>query len=433
VLDARIAPPDGVRFTDVLCIGIGGSALGPQLLAQALGADAGAPGLPLHFIDNTDPHGIDRVLRHLTPVFGTLLVLVTSKSGGTPETRNGMLETAEAFARFGLPFASHAVAITCEGSRLDTQAEREGWLRRFYMQDWVGGRTSLFSAVGLLPAALAGIDTAALLQGAAQMDEATREDSPAGNPAARLALAWYEAGEQGQGRRDMVVLPYKDSLLLMSRYLQQLVMESLGKGQDLDGEPVAQGLAVYGNKGSTDQHAYVQQLREGLDNFFVTFIEVLQGREPAQPEVFVEADVTSADYLNGFLYGTRQALTENGRRSLTITVPTVDARRIGALVALFERAVGLYAFLVNINAYHQPGVEAGKRAAGDRLALQRTLVEALRSTSQEIALDALARAAGTDDLESVYQIVRHLASNRAEITLLGDPRRPESVRVRYER
>ncbi len=105
----------------------------------------------------------------------------------------------------------------------------------------------------------------------------TRQHDVLRNPAALLALMWYHAGN-GRGAKDMVILPYKDRLLLLSRYLQQLVMESLGKELDLDGKVVNQGIAVYGNKGSTDQHAYVQQLREGVNNFFATFIEVLKDR-----------------------------------------------------------------------------------------------------------------------------------------------------------
>jgi glucose-6-phosphate isomerase len=130
------------------------------------------------------------------------------------------------------------------------------------------------------------------------------------NPAALIALAWYYAGN-GKGEKDMVVLPYKDSLLLFSRYLQQLVMESLGKEKDLDGNLVYQGIAVYGNKGSTDQHAYVQQLREGVASFFVTFIEVLKDRARRLHEM--EPGATSGDYLFGFLQGTRKALYENPR------------------------------------------------------------------------------------------------------------------------
>ena len=127
-------------------------------------------------------------------------------------------------------------------------------------------------------------------------------------------------GERVNDRRKLRIGPWvKDRLLLFSRYLQQLVMESLGKERDLDGKVVNQGIAVYGNKGSTDQHAYVQQLREGVNNFFVTFIEVLLDREGESIEV--EPGVTSGDYLSGFLLGTRRALHENGRESMTLTIP----------------------------------------------------------------------------------------------------------------
>ena len=135
----------------------------------------------------------------------------------------------------------------------------------------------------------------------------------------------------------MVILPYKDRLEFFSRYLQQLVMESLGKEKDLDGKIVHQGIAVYGNKGSTDQHAYVQQLREGVNNFFVVFIEVLKDRSGSSLEV--DPGVTSGDYLSGFLQGTRRALHENGRESITITLEEMGPATIGKLIALFERAV----------------------------------------------------------------------------------------------
>src|SRR6185295_17093087 len=134
--------------------------------------------------------------------------------------------------------------------------------------------------------------------------------------------------------KDMVILPYKDRLELFSRYLQQLVMESLGKEKDLAGNVVNQGISVYGNKGSTDQHAYVQQLRDGVANFFLTFVEVAKDREDGELSVVVEPDVTSGDYLLGFLLGTRAALAEKGRRSITITLPDVSPRSVGALIAL---------------------------------------------------------------------------------------------------
>jgi len=188
------------------------------------------------------------------------------------------------------------------------------------------------------------------------------------------------------------------------------VMESLGKELDRDGKKANQGIAVYGNKGSTDQHAYVQQLREGVANFFVTFIEVLIDRSNASMQV--EEGVTSGDFLFGFFQGTRAALYEKGRESMTIAVETVDASTIGALIALFERTVGLYAGLVNINAYHQPGVEAGKKAAGAVIALQKGIVEFLKQQRRPMTADEVAVGLGKpDDSEAIFAILRHLAAN----------------------
>ena len=405
----EIAPPEGGRFEHLLVVGIGGSALGPQFVADALGTPQDK--LKIYFFDNTDPDGMDRVLmqigqRHLA----STLTIVISKSGGTKETRNGMLEVREAYLRAELDFALHAVAVTGEGSELDRLAVAEGWLARFPMWDWVGGRTSVTSAVGLLPAALQGIDIDLLLEGARLCDEATRSRVATGNPAALLALMWYHA-TGGAGRKDMVILPYKDRLLLFSRYLQQLIMESIGKELDRDGNLVNQGLTVYGNKGSTDQHAYVQQLRDGVDNFFVTFIEVLRDRSGRSPAV--EPDATSGDYLFGFLLGTREALREKGRESITISVERLDPRSVGALIALYERAVGLYASLVNINAYHQPGVEAGKKAAGTILELQREILAYLRTKRKRtLTADEIAEALGKQEqIEEIFHILQHLEAN----------------------
>ena len=402
-------------FMHLLVVGIGGSALGPQLVASALGSARDR--LHPHFIDNTDPDGIDRVLRQLDGHLDETLTIIISKSGGTKETRNGMLEVAAAYGAAGLDFARHAVAVTGVGSDLDKLAERNGWMARFPMWDWVGGRTSETSAVGLLPAALQGIDVAALLEGARACDELTRVPDLDRNPAARLALAWHWAGK-GRGEKDMVILPYKDRLALFSRYLQQLVMESLGKEKDRAGHVVHQGIAVYGNKGSTDQHAYVQQLRDGVPNFFATFIEVLRDRGAGSMFVETAADgapgpATAGDYLSGFLQGTRQALHENGRESITITIERVDAPAVGALIALYERAVGLYAELVDVNAYHQPGVEAGKKAATRVLAVQAKVLAHLESNRGVAATaDEIARAVGLDEeAEIVWKILEHAAAN----------------------
>jgi glucose-6-phosphate isomerase len=396
-------------FKHVLIIGIGGSALGPQFVASALGHPA-TDKMSVFFFDNTDPDGMDKVLAQLAGRLGQTLAVVISKSGGTKETRNGMLEAEAAWTRAGLDFTKHVVAITGEGSELDKVAVSKGWLRRFPMWDWVGGRTSELSAVGLLPAALQGLDIDAMLAGAKACDEVTRQPDTTQNPAVQLALMWHFLGD-GRGSKDMVVLPYKDRLELFSKYLQQLVMESLGKELDLDGNVVNQGLSVYGNKGSTDQHAYVQQLREGVLNFFAVFIEVLRDR--AGESLQVEPGATSGDFLNGFFLGTREALYEKGRQSITLTVREVSPFTVGMLIALFERAVGFYASLVNINAYHQPGVEAGKKAAGAVIALQGKVLAYLAEKKGHALTSAqIASGIGAHEgFETVFKICEHLAAN----------------------
>jgi glucose-6-phosphate isomerase len=406
VQSGRVAPPEGGAFTKVVLCGIGGSALGPMLLADVFGGPE-AP-MTLCVLDNTDPEGIDLALEKLGSLQDAL-VIVISKSGGTPETRNGMLEVERACKQQGFAFAPRAVAVTTPGSLLHQRAEKEKWAATFPMWDWVGGRTSITSAVGLLPGALLGMDVRAFLAGAAAMDDATRRADPWQNPAAMLAAFWYRQGN-GKGERAMVVLPYKDRLLLLSRYLQQLVMESLGKEHNRKGKVVEQGIAVYGNKGSTDQHAYVQQLRDGRHDFFALFVRVLQDRQVGHFEV--EPGVTSGDYLDGLWQGTRKALHDKGRASATIGVDRLDERSLGAIVALFERTVAIYAELIDVNAYHQPGVEAGKKAAAKVLELQHKLVAVLGSAPLDVR--AIAAKAGADAAEC-WPILQHLAANRPEI------------------
>jgi glucose-6-phosphate isomerase len=409
-----ITPPSGGIFQQVLLIGIGGSALGPQLVSEAIGQNAK---LPLYFFDNTDPTGMDTVIGKLSTIgLAKTLVLVISKSGGTAETRNGMLEAKAAFEADGLDFGRHACAVTGTGSKLYQYATLHGFIAIFPMEDWIGGRTSVLSTVGLVPAALQGLDIDALLAGASAMDEETRKQDVSNNAAMRLALSWHHA-TNGKGEKDMVVLPYKDSLVLFSKYLQQLVMESLGKEHDLDGKVVNQGIAVYGNKGATDQHAYIQQLRDGVNNFFAIFIEVRKGR--TGPSIEVDPGTSSADYLQGFLRGTRKALHAAGRKSVTLSLPEVTPFHLGLLIALFERTVSFYASLVNINAYHQPGVEAGKKAAGaflETLNQVRGRLTATAKTAGEIAIETDA------DPEDVYHCLTHLSANgEVQISLGATP------------
>jgi len=352
---------------------------------------------------------MDRVLATIGADLNKTLCIVISKSGGTKETRNGMLVAEAAFKQASLNFGSQAVAVTMQGSDLDKHSGKNNWLTQFPMWDWVGGRTSELSAVGLLPAALQGFEIKEILSGAGECDKITRIKNSKINPACQLALAWFKSGS-GKGIKNMVVLPYKDRLELFSKYLQQLVMESLGKELDLDRNVVNQGITVLGNKGATDQHSYIQQLRDGVNDFFATFIEVLYD---GTPNIVVEPNVTSGDFLDGFYLGTRQALTDGNRESVTITIKKLSPFSVGMLIALFERAVGLYASLININPYHQPGVEAGKRAAANIIELQEKILLFLsQHHKQHFNIADITKEIGlSEEIEHVFKICEHLSAN----------------------
>ena len=390
-------------FEHLIHVGIGGSALGPQLVCQAL--RGGGDGLAVHFLDNADPQTIDSLTSALSGKLARTLVSVVSKCGWTPTTRHIMGELRTAFGRNGVAFSRHAVATTMSGTELDSCAIDERWLARFPLWDWVGGRTSVTSAVGLLPAALQGVDIRAFLDGAAAMDRLTRHPDPRENPAALLALMWHWLG-RGHGDKNMVVLPYRDRLSLFARYVQQLVMESVGKKADRQGAIVHQGLTVYGNKGSTDQHAYVQQLRDGRPDFFVTFICVHD--DGGRDRIEVGPGSTLADHLFASLEATRDALYERDRESLTITLRDLTPRSLGGLIALHERAVGLYAELVNVNAYHQPGV--AKDAAVPIVTLQTEVLTQLARAQAPLSAEEVSEAIGSADrVETVFKLLERMA------------------------
>jgi glucose-6-phosphate isomerase len=405
-------------FLNVVHVGIGGSALGPQLLCGVLGDRT--DGIAIHFLDNADPDGIDTVLGRLHGGPGRTLVSVVSKSGVTPTPLLVLHELEKVYRDAGLDLRAHAVATTMADTDLDKRAKRDGWLARFPLWDWIGGRTSITSAVGLLPAAILGGDIAAFLDGAAAMDRRNRQPRVADNPAVLLALMWFWAGA-GRGTKNMVVLPYKDRLALLPRYVQQLVMESIGKRHDRRGRVIRQGLTVYGHKGSTDQHAYLQQLRDGPADFFVTFVRVRQER--SRPVDATERSVTLGDYLFASSEATRDALYSRGRESITITLPDTSLRSLGALVALFERATGIYAELIDVNAYHQPGVD--KYVAAETVELQRTAVAHLGASATAQTAEQVAAAIGHPDrAESVFKVLENLAalSERAVVRIGGtDP------------
>tara|TARA_Y100001968_G_scaffold333683_1_gene398340 strand:+ start:22453 stop:24042 length:1590 start_codon:yes stop_codon:yes gene_type:complete len=419
IIKGEIKNNEKKSFTDVLWIGIGGSGLGPLLLVKALKEVNN--GLKFHFIDNCDPEGINCVLDGIGDKLNTTLFVTVSKSGGTPEPKIGMEQVRFHAEYSSINWPSQSVAITMSGSKLYNQAKEEAWLRIFDLPDWVGGRTSITGAVGLLTCSLIDVDIKSFLNGAKSMDILTRNKECKNNPAALLSLAWWFSGD-GKGKRDMVLLPYKDKLEVFSRYLQQLVMESLGKKRDRKGDIVNQGISVYGNKGSTDQHAYVQQLRDGLDNFFVTFIEVLDDNYPSNQKL-----PSPGNHLSGFLQGTRSALTEAGKQSITITIKSLNEFSLGALIALYERSVGIYAELVNVNAYHQPGVEAGKKAAQEILELQIYVKEHLEKFGQ---IDLSNIDSNKFQKESFFFVIRHLVMNFKGYTVQGNWNNPSTLIIK---
>ncbi|MCP3968398.1 MAG: glucose-6-phosphate isomerase [Lentisphaerae bacterium] len=375
VRSAKVEGEEG-KFESAVINGIGGSALGPQLMQFAINGpywnelteQLRSDNPKIYFLDNTDPAGFADVAEVIDPA--TTLVVTISKSGGTQETRNNMIAFENLYAETGLDFSKHAAAITMKDSLLWKHAEENKWLKVFEMAESIGGRTSETSIVGHLPAALAGIDFKAFLEGACRMDEWTRCDDVLKNPAYMLAAMWYIAGE-GKGNRNMVIVPYADRLVLLSRYFQQLVMESLGKELDLDGKVVHQGLNVFGNKGGTDAHAFIQQLNDGRDDFFITFIEVLQD------DVILPIDESSSmgTFLHGFKEGLSAALRGKGRQVIDIKIDEINECNLGMIIALYERAVAVYAEFININAFHQPGVQAYKLAAKGILDLRGKMLE----------------------------------------------------------
>ncbi len=401
VIAGDIVGSTGKKLEAVIINGIGGSALGPQLMQFAINGPywnelsaAKRNGLKIYFLDNTDSAGFRDVLDVINPE--KTLMLTISKSGGTQETKNNLTAMENYYRELELDFSNHAAAITMRDSKLWKHAEANSWSTILEMAESIGGRTSETSIVGHVPAVLTGIDFKAFLDGAATMDEWTRKAELAENPAYMMAAMWYIAGS-GKGDRNMVIVPYSDRLILMSRYFQQLVMESIGKELDLDGNTVHQGINVFGNKGGTDAHAFIQQLNDGRDDFFVTFIEVLKDAMP----IPLEDNMSMGDYLHGFQAGLVEALCSKGRQVIQMQIDEVSEFNLGMIIALYERAVAVYAELIHINAFHQPGVQAYKLAANGILKLREDLMDKLMEMD-EISGTAgdIAAAVGMADKEN---------------------------------
>jgi glucose-6-phosphate isomerase len=359
---------------DVVVLGIGGSALGPIALRTALRPpqwnlldDAARGGQPrLHVLDNVDPANISALLARLD--LRRSLFVVISKSGGTAETMAQYLVIrARLDAALGQAGArEHLVFVTDpQKGALRAIARAEG-IVALEIPANVGGRFSVLTPVGVLPAALMGIDTGALLAGAADMRERCASNELAKNIAGTWAALQYLADTQ-HGRHVQVLMPYSDALRDMAAWYVQLWAESLGKHRTKDDAGV--GPTPLGALGATDQHSQVQLFMEGPGDKTVTFIGVTEGEADVEiPRL--HGDIPELAYLGGHRLGelldierraTAGALARRGRPNMTLTLDRVDPFHLGALFMFLELATAYAGRLYGVNAFDQPGVELGKQ------------------------------------------------------------------------
>ncbi|MBM4194187.1 MAG: glucose-6-phosphate isomerase [Gemmatimonadetes bacterium] len=355
------------RFDDVVVLGIGGSALGAIALRTALAPANPAP--RLHVLDNVDPLPMSRLLASLDPA--RTLWCVVSKSGGTVETLAQYAIARRWVEQAGLPVKWHFAIVTDPKSGPLRELTARDALAAFDVPPNVGGRFSVLTPVGLLPAALAGYDVDALLAGAKAMRERCNAVALADNPAGLIAsLLWRAHQRAGQGTH--VLMPYSNALQAIALWFVQLWGESLGK-RDADGIPT--GPTPVGARGATDQHSLLQLLMDGPTDKVVAFVRVAS--HGADLTVPADGDVPSAaGFMKGRSLGellgaeadaTARALVSAGRPSMTITVDRADARAVGELMMCLMLATVYAGALYRVNPLDQPGVELGKRLAKEAL------------------------------------------------------------------
>ena len=361
------------KYDDVVILGIGGSALGPIALRTALRPSAwnmlssgSRDGLPrLQVLDNVDPETISALLERLD--LSRTLFIVTSKSGGTAETMSQFLIVHQRVAEASLSPDNHFVFVTDPAQGALRPLAQRMKVPALDIPPSVGGRFSVLTPVGTLPAALIGIDVAELLRGASDMVARCETEKLAENPAGIYGMLQWLADTK-YGKVINVFMPYSDPLRDFAAWFVQLWAESLGKHLP-DGNSVGQTpLAALG---ATDQHSQVQLFMEGPKNKVVTFVAVEErGTDVSIPKAF--DDVKELGYLGGHSLGeligieqraTAGALARRGRPNLTIHLDRVDAWHVGGLMMLLELATAYAGQLYGIDAFNQPGVELGKQFA----------------------------------------------------------------------
>ncbi|MBP7566392.1 MAG: glucose-6-phosphate isomerase [Burkholderiaceae bacterium] len=367
-LDRVLAYAEQVRgdatITDVVNIGIGGSDLGPQMAAIAL-AEHAAPGRRLHFVSNVDGHELAAVLRQVKPAH--TLFLIASKTFTTLETMTNAQTARDWFlAHGGRDVARHFAALT---SNVQAAADF-GITTTFGFWDWVGGRYSLWSAIGLPLAIAIGADGfRQLLAGAYAMDRHFCEAPPESNLPLRLGLldVWYR---NFHGFTSRSVAPYHSGLRRLPAYLQQLEMESNGKRVDLAGRPLSRGTSpvVWGEPGTNGQHAYFQMLHQGTDVVPLEFIAVREAAHDLplhQPRLLANALAQAQALMLGKKDAGGHKDFPGNRPSTFLVLERLGPAELGALIALYEHRVFVSGAIWGINSFDQWGVELGKVLAKD--------------------------------------------------------------------
>ena len=363
------------KFKYFVVLGIGGSALGPSMVFNALKhlhyneLPPKKRGGPKFYVeDNVDPVRMQALLDVIVPEETCFNVI--SKSGATSETMTQFLIIADILEKKGLNLPEHMIFTTDEsrGNLIKIDSKYGGNIKKYVLPDGVGGRFSELCPVGLLPAAVLGIDIKGMLAGAAYMDGLCSKPSVAKNPALACAVLQYITMKQGKNIN--VLMPYSDNLKLMADWYCQLWAESIGKAEDYDGNKVNAGTTPVKSLGVTDQHSQVQLYIEGPYDKVITFISVTN-YGCKMPIAHGCEDIPDVGFLGGHTMqeliqvenkATAYALMRAGRMNYTITLPEVNAFTLGQLMFLFELQTAYTGALLNVNTFNQPGVENGKKA-----------------------------------------------------------------------
>ena len=361
------------RFDNILVLGIGGSALGGMAVCEALLkpywnllSDEQRNNMPkIFFLDNIDPDQMNGLLNVLD--LKKTLVNVITKSGSTAETMSQfMILKNRLEEELGDDYRKHIVATTDQTTGILRQISNEEGYKTFVITDDVGGRFSVFSAVGLLPFALVGIDIEELMQGVKDMDLALKNTDIRHNIAAQNALIHYLMDTQ-KGKNLAVMMPYSSRLKYVSDWFVQIWAESLGKNKNLDGEPVCVGPTPIKAVGATDQHSQIQLYNEGPNNKLITFIRVKEFDSSIEiPKIFEYTGIgylggkTINELLNAEADATRVTLVDYQRPNVTITLDNISPYNIGQLLYMLEVQTAITGALYHINAFDQPGVEQAK-------------------------------------------------------------------------